>query len=242
MFEGTLAPSARRGTARRRFEVLPLALGVHGLALGVFVAGQLWAVSELPEPYTVVGFYTPPLPPPLGRASGRPRANPRPRSQADAPREIQPAAIPTETASARPPQPGAGDDRDGVPGATDDGQPSGLPGGVPGAQPPLPAAEPDRIYKLDLVSTSPVPVYRPAPVYPEVARRLHREGTAIVEAVIDRRGRVVDVHILRDPGLGLGEAAVEAILAWRYEPATLDGRPVAVWLTVTVTFKLGGEV
>ena len=34
------------------------------------------------------------------------------------------------------------------------------------------------------------------------------------------------------------EAAVDAVAQWRYEPATLNGRPVAVCLTVVVDFAL----
>ena len=31
---------------------------------------------------------------------------------------------------------------------------------------------------------------------------------------------------------------MEAIARWRYKPATLEGRPVPVYLTVTVTYSL----
>jgi hypothetical protein len=31
---------------------------------------------------------------------------------------------------------------------------------------------------------------------------------------------------------------MEAVAQWRYEPATLSGRPVAVYLTVVVDFAL----
>ena len=58
------------------------------------------------------------------------------------------------------------------------------------------------------------------------------------EAIIDKEGDVVDARILRPLGLGCSEAALEAIRAWKYRPATLNGRHVAVYLTVTVRFQL----
>jgi len=33
---------------------------------------------------------------------------------------------------------------------------------------------------------------------------------------------------------------LEAIRSWRYEPATLSGRPVSVYLEVRVSFQLHG--
>jgi outer membrane biosynthesis protein TonB len=31
---------------------------------------------------------------------------------------------------------------------------------------------------------------------------------------------------------------VRAVRKWRYEPATLDGKPVDVWFTIRVDFEL----
>jgi protein TonB len=59
----------------------------------------------------------------------------------------------------------------------------------------------------------------------------------IIEVVVDREGRVADSRVLREPGFGTGEAALTAVDRWRFRPATLDGRPVAVFLTVTVRFQ-----
>ena len=38
--------------------------------------------------------------------------------------------------------------------------------------------------------------------------------------------------------LGLTEAAVAAVGDWRFEPATLDGEPVAVYYIVSVSFSI----
>jgi protein TonB len=36
----------------------------------------------------------------------------------------------------------------------------------------------------------------------------------------------------------LQQAATDALKQWKYQPATLDGKPVAMHLTVTIQFRL----
>jgi outer membrane biosynthesis protein TonB len=38
--------------------------------------------------------------------------------------------------------------------------------------------------------------------------------------------------------MGLSEKAVEAVRKWRFEPATLNGEPVAVYYNFTLNFRL----
>jgi protein TonB len=59
----------------------------------------------------------------------------------------------------------------------------------------------------------------------------------ILEAVIDARGVVADVRVLKSIPL-LDEAAVEAVKQWRYQATLLNGVPVPVIMTVTVSFGL----
>ncbi len=44
--------------------------------------------------------------------------------------------------------------------------------------------------------------------------------------------------MLRGLGLGLDQAAVDAVTQWRYTPTLYNGEPVEVVLTVTVIFQL----
>ena len=85
---------------------------------------------------------------------------------------------------------------------------------------------------------APVKVFAPSPTYTELARRSRIEGIVVLRAVIDARGTVVSAEILRGLPMGLSEAALDAVRQWRYEPATLRGRPVAVTFTLTVRFEL----
>ena len=76
-----------------------------------------------------------------------------------------------------------------------------------------------------------------APVYPPIAIQARSEGTVILEAVIDETGAVKDVTVLRSVPL-LDRAAIDAVRQWRYSPTRLNGVPVAIIMTVSVTFTL----
>jgi TonB family protein len=79
---------------------------------------------------------------------------------------------------------------------------------------------------------------RVEPSYPLDARQQRQEGVNIYEAIISSTGCVREIRILKATHPLLDVAGMEAIARWRYKPATLDGKPVSVYLTVTVTFSL----
>ena len=60
----------------------------------------------------------------------------------------------------------------------------------------------------------------------------------IVEAIIDKTGKVTNVKILKGLPMGLDQAAADAVGRWRFEAATLNGKPVAVIYNLTVNFRL----
>lgn len=84
----------------------------------------------------------------------------------------------------------------------------------------------------------PVKVFAPQPSYPEIARKIRRQGTVQLRAIIDRHGGVSDIQVVTPAPYGLTEAAVEAVQQWRFRPATLGGEPVAVFLDLQVRFSL----
>ena len=86
--------------------------------------------------------------------------------------------------------------------------------------------------------TKPKKVYGEPPVYSEPARKAHVQGDVVIEAVIDRNGCVVNDHVVKGLPGGLDEAALAAVEGWVFDPATLMGRPVKVYYTLTVHFKV----
>jgi protein TonB len=85
---------------------------------------------------------------------------------------------------------------------------------------------------------APVRIHAPDPHYPEEARHARVQGVVILQTIIDTVGNVTDVKVLKGLPSGLTEAAVEAVSSWRFKPATLEGRPVAVYYLVTVSFSV----
>ncbi|MDX1583237.1 MAG: energy transducer TonB [Thermoanaerobaculia bacterium] len=81
-------------------------------------------------------------------------------------------------------------------------------------------------------------IRRVEPNYPEEAKEFRVSGVVILEATIDQEGKVKRTRVMRGLPFGLSEAAEEAVKAWKYEPATMDGEPVTVAYTVTVEFNL----
>ena len=79
---------------------------------------------------------------------------------------------------------------------------------------------------------------RVEPVYPASARKKGEEGVSLYEAIISADGCIEAPRLLQSSTPTLDIMGMEAISRWQYQPATLNGRPVRVTLTVTVTFRL----
>ena len=75
------------------------------------------------------------------------------------------------------------------------------------------------------------------PKYPALAKANHVTGDVVMDAVIDPAGNVTEVTVISGPVL-LRDAAMEALRKWKYEPAHLDGQPVATRLSVTLQFRI----
>jgi len=75
-------------------------------------------------------------------------------------------------------------------------------------------------------------------VYPEDARRNNIQGKVIVRALIDRQGHVVKTIVQPGAHPLLIDAAVEALKKTSITPAKVNGKPVAVWIQIPVTFRL----
>jgi TonB family protein len=84
----------------------------------------------------------------------------------------------------------------------------------------------------------PMPLHTPKPEYTEAARKARIQGIVIVQLILDKQGRVTHAEALRDLPMGLTESTLETVRSWRYEPATLNGKPVEVYMSVTVNFTL----
>ncbi|HKB71527.1 MAG TPA: TonB family protein [Thermoanaerobaculia bacterium] len=82
-------------------------------------------------------------------------------------------------------------------------------------------------------------VHRVEPVYPETLKNQKKTGLVVIQATVTDEGAVSRASVVRHSDPGLDQAALAAVRQWRYEPAMLDGKPVNVYITITVNFMFG---
>ena len=78
-------------------------------------------------------------------------------------------------------------------------------------------------------------------VYPRAAAAMGLEGTVIVQAFVDKTGKVTQTFVLEGlPATGLDEAAVAAVKLTLFKPALQRDLPIGVWITFPIRFQLTG--
>jgi protein TonB len=112
-------------------------------------------------------------------------------------------------------------------------------GSVERMPPPPPMAPPAPI-RLHSGMQPPRKLVDVRPVYPAIAQSARVEGIVILEAILDARGHVVSVHVLRSIPL-LDQAAISAVSQWTFTPTLLNDVAVPIVMTVTVQFTLQGR-
>jgi protein TonB len=179
-------------------------------------------------------------------SSARPRSRPVRAVASVAPLAEPPTPI--EWTRQPPPDddvPGDGNPREGDPDGKEDGQKRGnrdsncldctgteRPGNDEDGPfgPSTPGLIPPRI----------IPSSRALPQYPAAARRAGLLGTVILMIVVEVDGSVGQIEVLRSPDQrwGFDLSAIDAVKQWRYEPALMNGKAVAAYITVMVEFTL----
>jgi protein TonB len=141
-------------------------------------------------------------------------ATPSKRAPASAPVAGKPAATPTATPS-----------------------PNG-PKSAPAAATPAPAAKTssDLIEVPEDFADDQV-IHRVHPIYPRQARLKGSQGTVVLQAIVDKQGKVNSLQLISGDAV-LGQAAADAVKQWRYKPYLHNGETVEFQTRVTVDFKL----
>jgi protein TonB len=243
------------GGGRGRAWLLTSSVLLHGAVLATLAGFQLWQVQAVAEPPVadvfVVQLPLPPLPESPAAAQpehSRQRADKPPQqtpAQPAAKRVVQPelASIPQQvpgpalvplpadppaTASREADRPGR-DPRGGD--GTGDGHEKAACAGCS-------SFGDDRVLPVGGPISRPQIVTRVQPRYTEAARAAHLQGVAVLRAVIDEDGNVIDVRIVQDLPFGLGQEAVKAVNQWKFTPVLLGGMAVKVSFKLTVQFEL----
>ena len=103
--------------------------------------------------------------------------------------------------------------------------------------PPPPPSGPQ--FKFIPYDDPPRPITPIKPVYPDIAQEAGIEGQVLVQCFIDEKGKVKETIVVKGiPNTGLNESAVAALRKTRFRPAKQRERPVGVWITIPINFKL----
>jgi protein TonB len=240
MFDDLVESTATRKKTNKGWAVILSGL-VQTIILGILILIPLIYTEALPKAMLSTLLIAPPPPPP-------PPPPPQPVKVVVKPvarliqsgKLMQPRAIPKEVAVFK--------EAELPPDVINNAQQGGVFGGIPGqgliantgpALPPPPkAAAPSRIKQGGQVTAASI-ITQTRPVYPALARQARIQGNVVLHAIIDKEGKVAQLEVISGHPL-LVQSALDAVKQWRYKPTQLNGDPVEVDTTITVTFTMGG--
>jgi protein TonB len=227
LFGDVTHPSITIGN--RKWYTVPVSLLSHSAIVAALVAIPILAPALMPEIDANAGLVLPitpviPPPPPLP-------AKPVPPQPVENP-NAAPTVAPDTIAPEKPVEPVW----------RESDQPGLIPGGSPSEiasiiEPPAPPPVPQAPVRVGGAIRNPTMIRKVDPVYPAIAQAARVQGIVIIEATIGADGHIINARILRSVPL-LDQAALDAVRQWQYTPTTLNGVPVPVIMTVTVSFTL----
>lgn len=99
----------------------------------------------------------------------------------------------------------------------------------------------DLIFESEDVDRPPMARAQIQPVYPYSARSKGIEGHVTLRFIVEASGvvRKDSMEVVeQQPQHIFNDAAAKAVKQWTFEPGTMQGEPVPVWVRVTIHFKL----
>ena len=81
-----------------------------------------------------------------------------------------------------------------------------------------------------------IPRSQKQPIYPRAMATSGIEGRVLIAFVVDKEGRVKDPVVDHSNNPAFDQPAIECVLEWRFEPATVDGEPVNTRMSVPIIF------
>ena len=250
LFEDSLL-EASSGQRKRRTWATLLSIVLQCLLVGVLILIPLLFTDVLPKQQLLTLLEAPPPPPPAPPAAPAPTAVKVVKVASDfANGQLRtPGRIPAKVQmikedDAPPPAAISAGVVGGVPGGIPGGQLGGVIGGIISSTSSLaavpnlskPTSMPQRVRVSPGVSKG-LLIYRIEPTYPPLARQARIQGVVVLTAVIDKGGNIQNLQVVSGHPM-LAPAAIEAVKQWRYKPFLLNGQPLEVETTVTVTFQL----
>ena len=240
MFDDLVESTVTKKKTNKGWAVIVSGL-VQTLILGILILIPLIYTEALPKAMLSTLLIAPPPPPPPPPPPAPVKVVVKPVARLiQSGKLMQPRAIPKEVAVFK--------EAELPPDVINNSNQGGVFGGIPGqglianngpALPPPPkAATPARIKQGGQVTAASI-ITQTRPVYPALARQARIQGNVVLHAIIDKEGKVAQLEVISGHPL-LVQSALDAVKQWRYKPTQLNGDPVEVDTTITVTFTMGG--
>ena len=104
---------------------------------------------------------------------------------------------------------------------------------------PEPVVTENSFVEPSQVDALPVVLREEPATWPRIAYQSRQRGMVIIQATVNADGVVEDAKVLRTDhdGLGIPEAAVDAVRKYRFKPGTKDGVRVKTYATVTKRYN-----
>jgi TonB family protein len=252
MWDETLIESKGKRNNGKRWLTVQIAAIVHAGALAILIAGSFWYADGMTLPVqsqTITSvFISEGLPnPPAQIGIRRQSSVEKPVANNSKPVETltQEKLVPEDSNFVESSTPISDlNSLGGLPVGDPDGVNGGLPNGTGnggfgsggngiGTGEPIPQ---DQFTTLRI--QQPEVLRRVEPLYPSTLLRMHKEGVVVLQALITANGDVQKIEILRSDHALFAKSAIDAVSQWKYRPARLNGKPVAVYFQVTVVFKI----
>ena len=95
-----------------------------------------------------------------------------------------------------------------------------------------------KVYKTGGDVTSPRVLSKVEPKYTEEARAAKIQGPVHLRVIVTPEGKAENIEVTSGIDPGLDQSAIDALSQWTFQPATKEGKAVAVWATVEINFRL----
>jgi len=233
--------------SKRRFFATTTSFVFNCFVIGLLLILPLAFTEELPKAQLLTFLVAPPPPPPPPPPAAAQVQKVVRQIQTDVLNTGQlrtPSKIPRKVEmikedEAPPPMQSTGGVVGGVPGGIPGGQLGGVIGGIVNsssmaAVPKFVPTTPQRV-RISQGVTKGLLVHRVEPTYPVLAKAARVQGEVVLSAVISTNGDIENLQVVSGHPM-LVPGALAAVKQWRYKPYLLNGQPVEVETTITVTF------
>ena len=76
------------------------------------------------------------------------------------------------------------------------------------------------------------------PNYPFNLRRIGISGIVTVSCLIDEKGGVQDIRVVKTSNEQFSQPALDAVLKWKFKPANKGGVPVPLRINIPIQFNI----